>query len=100
MAALFPAAPAWWSRSLTRGRVILVADVGCFFVAGTAYGSWTRVCAGTRCPSISRLIGSKGPSQSSKVYSADGRSLAELGLERHTVIKLSDIPPFVRQAFI
>lgn len=101
MAALLPAAPAWWPRSLTRGRVILIAVVACFFVAGTAYGSWTRVCAGTRCPSISRLIGpGKGPSQSAKVYAADGRLIAELGLERRTVLKLSDIPLFVRQAFI
>src|SRR5690349_4908475 len=92
-------APAWWPRSLTRGRVILIALVGCCFVAGGAYGSWSRVCAGTRCPSISRLIQS-GPSQSAKVYAADGRLIAELGLERRTVLKLTDIPLSVRQAFI
>jgi len=91
--------PAWWPRSLTRGRVVLIALVGCCFVAGGAYGSWTRVCAGTRCPSISRLI-QKGPSQSAKVYAADGRLIAELGLERRTVLKLTDIPLFVRQAFV
>src|SRR5215472_6850386 len=100
MAAPFPSVPAWWPRSLTRGRVILIALIGCFFAAGTAFGAWTRVCAGTRCPSISRLGPGKGPSQSAKVYAADGRLIAELGLERRTVLPLSEIPLFVRQAFI
>src|SRR5579864_8374048 len=93
------ALPSWWPQALTRGRVVLIALVGCFFVAGAAYGSWTRVCAGERCPSISRLINT-GPAQSAKVYAADGRLIAELGLERRTVLKLNDIPLFVRQAFI
>jgi len=92
--------PSWWPQALTRARVVLIALVGCFFVAGAAYGSWTRVCAGERCPSISRLMTPAGPAQSAKVYAADGRLIAELGLERRTVLKLNDIPLFVRQAFI
>jgi len=94
-----PWSPAWWRRRATPVRVVLVAVVGLFFAAGLGYGSWTRVCAGARCPSISRLI-QYGPPQTAKVYAADGRLIAELGLERRTVLKLADIPLFVRQAFI
>jgi len=94
-----PWSPAWWLHQVTRGRVLFMALLGVLFLFGAAYGSWTRVCAGERCPSISRLINT-GPAQSAKVYAADGRLIAELGLERRTVLKLNDIPLFVRQAFI
>src|SRR5713101_626363 len=67
---------------------------------GLAYGSWTRVCAAERCPSISRLVIGAGPAQTSKVYAADGRLIAEYGLERRTVLTLTQIPVPVRQAFI
>jgi len=69
---------------------------------GLAYGSWTRVCAGEHCPSISRLIGTGDnvQIQTSKVFAADGRLISELGLERRTVMPLSAIPIAVRQAFI
>src|SRR5439155_1238647 len=54
------------------------------------------------CPSISRLVGSgdKVQMQTSKVFAADGRLISELGLERRTVLPLSEIPVAVRQAFI
>src|SRR5213076_3519072 len=72
------------------------------YVAGLTYGSWTRVCAGEHCPSISRLVGSgdKVQMQTSKVFAADGRLISELGAERRTVLPLSEIPLAVRQAFI
>src|SRR5207249_3568067 len=60
-----------------------------------------RIAAAARCPSISRLApGQEGPAQTSKVYAADGRLIAELGAERRTVLTLSQIPLHVRQAFI
>ena len=47
------------------------------------YGSWTRVCAAERCPSIARILGPQGKQQqTSKVYAADGRLISEYGIER------------------
>jgi len=90
----------WWQDPKTRARLITAAVLLGVYGLGLAYGSWTRVCAAERCPSISRLVGGPGPQQTSKVYAADGRLITELGLERRTVLPLSEIPPAVRQAFI
>ena len=69
--------------------------------SGLAYGSWTRVCAGDRCPSIMRLDQPDRPqAQTSKVYAADGRLISEYGVERRTVVPLNQIPVHVRQAFL
>lgn len=69
------------------------------FMAGFAYASWALVCRGGQCPSVDQL-GEYTPRQTSKLYAADGRFIAELGLERRTLIRLSDIPPVMRQAFL
>src|SRR5947209_11200101 len=90
-----------WRRWFTRRRVAVATLLGGAYGFGLAYGSWTRVCAAERCPSISRLVGDDAtPQQTSKVYAADGRLIAELGAERRTVLTLSQIPLHVRQAFI
>src|SRR5436309_16116122 len=81
-------------------RTTLIA--GCFvasFLIGFAYASWAMVCRGGRCPSVD-LLAAYVPSQTSKLYAADGRFLAELGLERRTLVRIADIPPVVKQAFI
>src|SRR5437667_2840464 len=97
-----PSPVTWWHDPKTRARLIAAAVLATMYVAGLTYGSWTRVCAGEHCPSISRLVGSgdKGQRQASKVSGAGGRLISELGLERRTVLPLSEIPVAVRQAFI
>jgi penicillin-binding protein 1A len=90
----------WWRSPATRARLVGAAALAVAYGAGVGYGSWTRVCAAERCPSISRLLSGPGPQQTSKVYAADGRLITELGLERRTVLPLSEIPRFVREAFI
>src|SRR5712692_6187504 len=95
-----PSPATWWQDPKVRARLIAAAVLVAAYATGLAYGSWTRVCAAERCPSISRLIGGPGPQQTSKVYAADGRLITELGLERRTVLTLNEIPPAVRQAFI
>ena len=91
---------AWWHDPKTRARLLGAAALAFAYVVGVGYGSWTRVCAAERCPSISRLVSGPGPQQTSKAYAADGRLITELGLERRTVLALSEIPASVRQAFI
>jgi penicillin-binding protein 1A len=88
----------WFSPERARRTVfalLLVAGFG----AGVAYGSWTRVCASSACPSIA-ILDDYRPQQTSKVYAVDGRLITELGVERRTVIRLQDMPLHLRQAFV
>src|SRR5437667_80012 len=96
-----PRPSTWWQNPRTRARVIAAAVLGAAYLFGLGYGSWTRVCAGEHCPSISRLVANPNHQvQTSKVYAADGRLISELGAERRTVLPLTEIPLPVRQAFI
>ena len=91
----------WWQHPQNRARLIAVAVLLAAYLVGLAYGSWTRVCAGEHCPSISRLVANPNHQvQTSKVYAADGRLISELGAERRTVLPLTEIPVPLRQAFI
>src|SRR5216117_109763 len=93
----------WWYDPTQRRRVIMVTVLALLYGSGLAYGSWTRVCAAERCPSITRIATHTGHNvelQTSKVYAADGRLITELGIERRTVLPLEEIPVYVRQAFI
>jgi penicillin-binding protein 1A len=81
-------------------RVAWIAATFCvFFGIGFAYAAWTLVCRGDNCPNVD-VLRSYQPRQTSKLYAADGSFLAELGLERRTVLRLSEIPKPVREAFI
>ncbi len=66
---------------------------------GGAYGMWSLICRGNRCPSIA-VLESYQPKQTSKLYAVDGRFVAELGLERRTLARIEDIPEVVRNAFV
>ena len=73
-----------------------------FFMAfglGGAYGSWALVCRDGRCPPV-QILDTYTPRQTSKVYAADGRYIAEIGLERRTLVKISEIPKVVKDAFV
>src|SRR5215216_2161884 len=67
--------------------------------AGLGYGMWALVCRGGQCPSID-VLEDYTPRQTSKLYAADGRFITELGLERRTLIRLSEIPKPVQDAFV
>ncbi len=92
----------WWYDPVRRKRVLTGSALACLFGAGLGYGSWTRVCAAERCPSIARIVGESNPKQlqTSKVYAADGRLITELGIQRRTVLPLAEMPVYLRQAFI
>src|SRR5258705_4400517 len=90
----------WWYNPRRRTRVLAGSAFACLFGIGLGYGAWTRVCAAERCPSIARIDPKVGPQQTSKVYAADGRLITDLGIELRTVVRLSDMPVYLRQAFI
>src|SRR2546426_11227410 len=72
-----PRPSTWWQNPRTRARVIAAAVLGAAYLFGLGYGSWTRVCAGEHCPSISRLVANPNHQvQTSKVYAADGRLIS------------------------
>ncbi|MEJ7809869.1 MAG: PBP1A family penicillin-binding protein [Gemmatimonadaceae bacterium] len=77
----------------------LVVTFGAAFGLGIAYASWSLVCRGGQCPSIG-VLDDFTPRQTSKLYGADGRFITEIGQERRTLVKLSDIPVPIRQAFV
>ncbi|MDB4886813.1 MAG: penicillin-binding protein family [Gemmatimonadetes bacterium] len=72
---------------------------GTAFVAGFAYASWALVCRAGACPAVD-VLDQYQPRQTSKLYAADGRFIAELGLERRTLLKLDQISPTLRNAFV
>ena len=79
-------------RHPTFVRVVLLAVT--FLVAlgaGAIYSTWALICRGNQCPSIESLA-EYTPHQTSKLYAADGRFIAELGLERgaHGVLVVDD----------
>ncbi len=87
----------------TRSRLwrpfFLLATFGAAFGAGIAYGAWALVCRGGQCPSTA-VLEDFTPLQTSKLYGANGSFIAEVGQERRTLVKLSDIPKPVRDAFV
>ncbi|MFI5279583.1 MAG: transglycosylase domain-containing protein [Gemmatimonadales bacterium] len=88
----------WFSPAHLRRTTFVLLTAASF--AGTlAWGSWTRVCAGNACPSIA-VLDDYIPHQTSKIYAADGRLITELGLERRTLLRLEDMPPVLREAFV
>jgi penicillin-binding protein 1A len=98
--ASFPFTKAFSAKHPRFTRSLLL--VVCFFAsfgAGFAYASWAMVCRAGRCPPADALSAYE-PRQTSKLYAADGRFIAELGIERRTLVQLKDIPPLVRNAFV
>src|SRR5215212_9455444 len=78
---------------------LIVGAFAASFAVGLLFASWALVCRAGRCPAV-EVLDQYTPRQTSKLYAADGRFIAELGLERRTLVKLADIPPIVRNAFV
>src|SRR6476659_10905364 len=79
--------------------LLLILTFGVASGLGVAYGAWALVCRGGKCPPVESL-NDYTPRQTSKLYAADGRFIAELGNERRTLVKLDEIPLHVQQAFV
>ena len=78
---------------------LVVVAVLAVLGAGAAAIAWSLACSGTSCPSLAGLEQYQ-PKETSRLYAADGRFIAEIGLERRTLIKFTDIPKQVRDAFV
>ena len=83
---------------LTRWTVLAGTFVF-FFCAGIAFAGWALVCRGGQCPSVEELDAYQ-PRQTSKIYAADDQFIAELGLERRTLLRVEDMPPMLKQSFL
>ena len=89
----------WRRRPVLRRSLLLAATFLVAFGGGFAYAAWALVCRAGQCPTID-VLDEYTPRQTSKLYAVDGRFIAEIGLERRTLIKLGEIPNVVRQAFL
>lgn len=79
--------------------VALGLTFGAALAFGLLYASWALVCRSGQCPSI-EVLDEYTPKQTSKLYAIDGRFISELGLEKRTLVKLSEIPMTVQNAFV
>lgn len=90
----------WFAR---HARFVRAALLTATFLAaggfGALYAGWVLVCQNGACPSVESLEG-YNPRQTSKLYAADGRLVAEIGNERRTLVALASIPDVVKEAFL
>src|ERR1051325_555864 len=92
--------PGFFARHPRLVRWTLMTSLfGSSFAAGLLYASWALVCPPGQCPAVEELEHYQ-PRQTSKLYARDGRFIAELGIERRTLIKLADMPPQLKEAFL
>ena len=68
-----------------------------FGAVGAGWGAWQNLCID--CPSIAQIT-TWEPEQTSKIFSHDGRLVAEIGLERRTPVEFEALPEYVGQAFV
>ncbi|HMS02813.1 MAG TPA: transglycosylase domain-containing protein, partial [Gemmatimonadaceae bacterium] len=87
-----------WQRPWV-GWLALAAVFGTVTTAVAGVTAWNLVCRDGACPSAAALD-TYTPNQTSKLYAIDGRFIAELGLERRTLVALADLPAHVKDAFL
>ncbi len=93
-----------WQRFRARNpvrarRLAIAATFIGTFATGAFAATWSRICSGNQCPDLETLEAFQ-PMQTSTLYAIDGRFIAEVGLERRTLVPLQEIPRAVREAFI
>lgn len=62
------------------------------------YWTWF-LCSDDTCPSVEQFAEFR-PVQPARLYALDGRFIAEVGLERRSLVRLDDIPKHVVDAFV
>lgn len=90
----------WLDRwNSARGAAVLGLAALLFLGMGLVWGAWDRICLDERCPSVAQIT-TWEPEESSKVFAADGSLLGEFFQERRTVVRITELPEHVPQAFI
>ncbi|MEK0430398.1 MAG: hypothetical protein RL139_202 [Gemmatimonadota bacterium] len=87
---------------MRRLLLLLAAAIGGLAAVGALVAGvwWTRyLCADDACPSVAQFDEYQ-PAQPARLYAVDGRFIAEVGLERRSLVRLTDIPAHVVQAFV
>jgi penicillin-binding protein 1A len=87
-----------WRRPWVGWLALATLFGGTVGAAGLAT-AWALACRDDACPTAASLT-SYTPNQTSKLYAVDGRFIAELGLERRTLVRLDEIPQHVQDAFL
>lgn len=82
-------------------RISAVAVGGLGVLSLFAFGIYWAflLCGGDACPSIAQFDEYRA-SQPARLYAADGRFIAQVGLERRSVVTLDQIPKHVVDAFV
>src|SRR5438132_7293373 len=94
------AEPSFFKRHPTLVRSVLLGlTLAVSVLLGLVYATWALICRGSQCPSIEALA-DYTPHQTSKLYAIDGRFIAELGLEKRTLVTIDQIPQIVQDAFV
>lgn len=85
-------------------RILLYTAAAVFglgLLSLAAFGIWWTwfLCGDDACPSVEQFAEYR-PVQPARLYGNDGRFIAEVGLERRSLVPLADIPPHVVDAFV
>lgn len=89
----------WWHTPVIRRWFLTAVFSAAGFSTALLTGAWSRACLNNSCPSVASVT-QYDPDQASKVYAADGRLITDLGLQRRTVVPLSQMSPAVVAAFL
>lgn len=80
--------------------LLLTLGVGALVVGVSGLVWWNVfLCRDDACPSVAQFDEYE-PAQPARLYAVDGRFIAEVGLERRSLVRLADIPAHVVQAFV
>ncbi len=81
--------------------ILALGALGLGVVGLLGFAAWWTwfLCAGDACPSIAQFDEYQ-PAQPARLYAADGRFIAEVGLQRRSVVRLEQVPQHVIDAFV
>ena len=92
-------APAEPAREWMRRRWRSLAALGVACVSLLLFDAWLATCSFAGCPSRSQIRAFR-PGEGGRIVDQNDRYLGRIDIVRRVNVPLSDIPPFVREAFL